>query len=160
MDLFRVSDGAYERNKLDFSQFDTWHDLQRAISEILDIPVGQVIVFTDDGRAVDDRLFHELWERGQGARGGLYVFDREAFGAEPEEWVRGLEEEVVLDIELPCESNVDGAGFGLTVRVSTSVEVGASRESDARAISGESEADSYVGGRVERPACRVADRGG
>lgn len=118
MDLFRVSDGAYERNKLDLSQFETWDDLQRGISEILDIPVAQVIVFADDGRAVDERLFHELWERGEGVRGGLYVFDREAFGAEPEEWVRGLEEEVVLDIELPRESDVQGpVGQELMARV-------------------------------------------
>lgn len=108
MDLYRVSDGAYERNKLPLSRFDSWADVLQSISEILEIPVENAVCFGGDGRQLDEAVFHEVWEKGGGdlgEGGGVYVFDREAWSVQPEEWVRGLEEDVVLDIELPSESS-------------------------------------------------------
>lgn len=106
MDLYRVSDGAYERNKIPLSRFDSWPDVLASISEALEIPVENAVCFGGDGRQLDEAVFHELWEKGggEGDGGGVYVFDREAWSVQPEEWVRGLEEDVVLDIELPGES--------------------------------------------------------
>ncbi|KAJ9092258.1 hypothetical protein QFC21_006900 [Naganishia friedmannii] len=127
MNIHRVSDGAFELSALHISNFHTLADLRQAVSEILDIPEGSLILFLGTGKALDDAAFHTLWENAgphdnqarsreslrsrsrernarqaeEGAEGGIYAFDREAFAAEPEEFVKGLEEEVVLEQELP-----------------------------------------------------------
>ncbi|KAJ9097486.1 hypothetical protein QFC19_006758 [Naganishia cerealis] len=115
MNICRVSDGAYERNKLDIAAYDTLPDLLHAVASILDIPTHNLILFLADGRQLDAQQFHALWEKSgewgkqrtddddddDGEQGGIYAFDRDAFGAEPDEFVRGLEEDVVLEGELP-----------------------------------------------------------
>lgn len=103
MQISRISDGAHE--PFDISGYDTLDSLQVGISDVLGIPVEGLVVFLG-GRLLDEVLWSEVWERnGRGADEGegLFVFDREAFSADPEEWVKGLEEDVDLDIELPRE---------------------------------------------------------
>jgi hypothetical protein len=114
MQISRISDGAHEG--FDISSYDTLDSLLAGISDVLGIPVDGLVVFLG-GRVLDEVVWGEVWER-SGAHGrreggdgwsgaeeerGLFVFDREAFSSDPEEWVKGLEEDVILDIELPRE---------------------------------------------------------
>ncbi|KAJ9114014.1 hypothetical protein QFC22_005834 [Naganishia vaughanmartiniae] len=126
MNIHRVSDGAYEQSAIRLSEYNTLPELREAVSSILDIPEASLILFLGTGKALDDKVFLELWENAAphnnqtGSReslspnesrrdvmqeatvhGGIYAFDRDAFGAEPEEFVKGLEEELVLEPELP-----------------------------------------------------------
>ena len=58
--------------------------------------------------------------RSDGDKGGsgtaLFAFDRESFMADPHEFVRGIEEDLLLPEALPCESRLeDSAGIPSTI---------------------------------------------
>jgi len=60
--------------------------------------------------------------RSDGDKGGsgtaLFAFDRESFMADPHEFVRGIEEDLLLPEALPCESRLeDSAGIPRTTLI-------------------------------------------
>lgn len=82
-------------------------------AEATDVPVENVLIFLEDGREVRDDIIQEMWEKGEqdGQQVGppgrrvesrlnrcqtLYLFNRQTFFTDPEEWAAQFQEEISL----------------------------------------------------------------
>ncbi len=66
MDIYRASDGAHDVSPLKPADFPSLSHLRKAISNLVDIPLDNLILFLENGVALEEHAFERLWEEGGG----------------------------------------------------------------------------------------------
>jgi hypothetical protein len=92
-------------------------------AEAADVPMENMLIFLEDGREVRDDIIQEMWEKGEqdgqqvgplptkpdesrlNQRQTLYLFNRQTFFTDPEEWAAQFQEEISLPPPLNRESD-------------------------------------------------------
>ncbi|WWD21963.1 hypothetical protein CI109_106451 [Kwoniella shandongensis] len=110
MDVYYASDGGLFQLERHLEEYEALDALYEDISAVTNIPVANVLLFMDDERELKQDVLEEAWNQAgpssfpMAPRSKIYLFNRDTFWQDAEQWAVQLQEDVQLPPPLDLSS--------------------------------------------------------
>ncbi|KAL7423266.1 oligomeric, coiled-coil, peripheral membrane protein [Cryptotrichosporon argae] len=101
MDILYASDGALAKTDKPLAEYASLEALYTDAAQLFGLDLANVLLFTDDSKQLTQEVLEEAWDKaGQSSSSApqppLFLYNRETFLAEPDQWAAEFQEDVHL----------------------------------------------------------------
>ncbi|KAK8846655.1 hypothetical protein IAR55_005742 [Kwoniella newhampshirensis] len=110
MDVYYASDGGVFQLDRHIEEYEALDSLYEDIATVTNVPVANVLLFLDDERELKQDVLEEAWNQAgpssfpMSPRAKIYLFNRDTFWQDAEQWAVQLQEDVQLPPPLDLSS--------------------------------------------------------